>query len=172
MDPRLFRGVHLNAMLRFLVFTALFGLVACSGPRLPPPNSAEAAYDPHAGAIQVTVSGLQPASQAALVAPDGSRYPASGFSVVSQPHVLYNPPPSLGIGIGGFGLTGCCSAFGSGAGVGIPLGRPTVAEVSDQYVTSALIAAPADYATNWARYRVEILAGNQSLALAAPAPAT
>ena len=64
-----------------------------------------------------------------------------GFSVINGPHVLYNSPPSIGFGIGGFGFTGCCSAIGSGVGFGVPLGGPTVAEVSDQYVTSALITS-------------------------------
>ena len=94
----------------------------------------------------------------ALVADDGTRYPAAGIALVSGPHVLYNPPPSIGIGIGGFGFSGCCSAFGSGLGVGVPVGQPTPAEISDQYVASALIPSPPDYAINWSRYHVEVLA--------------
>jgi hypothetical protein len=116
------------------------------------------------------VSGLQPASDVALVGPDGRRYPAVGLSVISGPHVLYNPPPSIGFGIGGFGLAGCCSAVGSGIGFGVPVGRPTVAEASDQYVTSALITAPPDYLRNWAQYRLEVAAGGQRMAVAPPAP--
>ncbi len=157
-------------MIRALVLLSLVAVAACAGPQLPPPNSATAAYDARDGAVQVMVSGLQPASDAALVAPDGSRYPAAGFSVISGPHVLYNPPPSISLGIGGFGFSGCCSAFGSGIGVGMPVGRPTVAEASDQYVTSALIALPPDYSQNWTQYRVEVAAGNQRLAVPAPAP--
>jgi hypothetical protein len=30
--------------------------------------------------------------------------------VISAPHVLYNPPLSIGLAIGGFGFTGCCSS--------------------------------------------------------------
>ena len=44
------------------------------------------------------ISGLQPPTTAALVANDGARYPAAGITLVSGPHVLYNPPPSIGIG--------------------------------------------------------------------------
>ena len=62
------------------------------------------------------MSGLQPATEAALVDQDGRRYPAVGFSVISGPYVMYNPPPSIGFGIGGFGFTGCCSAIGSNVG--------------------------------------------------------
>ena len=117
------------------------------------------------------VSGLQPASAAALVASDGTRYPASGLALVSQPHVLYNPPPSVGIGIGGFGWTGCCSGIGSGLGVDLPVGQPSPAEISDQFVTSALLPVPPDYAANWRNYRVEVTVGRQQLTLAAPSPA-
>ena len=45
----------------------------------------------------------------------------------------------------------------------------TPAEVSDQYVASALIPVPPDYASNWS-YHVEVSAGAQSMNLAAPAP--
>jgi hypothetical protein len=106
----------------------------------------------------------------ALVDPAGKRYPAEGFAVVSGPHVLYNPPPSIGLGIGGFGFTGCCSGIGSGVGVGVPLGGPTVADVSDQYVTSARIPAPPDYIERWMQYHLEIVAGAQSKVLTAPSP--
>ena len=131
-------------------------LAACSGPRLPEPNSADVHYIARERAIQVMYSGLQPATAAALVGNDGTRYSASGLSLVSGPHVLYNPPPSIGLGIGGFGISGCCSGFGSGIGVGVPVGGPTPAEISDQYVTSALIPIPADYATNWSNYHLEV----------------
>jgi hypothetical protein len=120
-------------------------LAACAGPKLPAPNSADVRYDGRDRAVQVMVSNLQPPTAAALVANDGTRYPASGMALVSGPHVLYNPPPSVGLGIGGFGFSGCCSGFGSGIGVGVPVGRPTPAEVSDQYVASALIPVPPDY---------------------------
>ena len=102
---------------------------------------------------------------------DGRRYPAVGFfSLISGPHVLYNPLPSIGFGIGGFGFTGCCSAIGSGVGFGVPVGGPTVAEASDQYVTSALITVPSEYQQYWSQYRLEVAAGGQGMALAAPAP--
>src|SRR5690242_3890391 len=157
-------------MIRAVALTVLAALAACAGPQLPAPNSAIAVYDARENSIHVTVSGLQPASEAVLIGPDGSRYPAIGFSVISEPHVLYNPPPSIGLGIGGFGFTGCCSSIGSGIGVGLPVGHPTVAEASDQFVTSALITAPPDYAQHWTQYRLEVAAGNQRMAVTAPAP--
>ena len=81
-----------------LLFAVAAVLSACSGPKLPAPNSADVRYDPGERAVQLMVSGLQPASAAALVADDGARYPASGIALVSGPHVLYNPPPSIGLG--------------------------------------------------------------------------
>jgi hypothetical protein len=156
--------------MRFRLLVVVAMLAAC-GPRLPPPNSADAQYDGQQRAVQVRVSSLQPPTGVALVAADGTRYPAAGIVLVSGPHVLYNPPPSIGIGIGGFGFSGCCSAFGSGLGVGVPVGQPTPAEISDQYVASALIPSPPDYATNWSRYHVEVSAGGQAMNIAAPHPA-
>jgi len=102
------------------------------------------------------ISGLQPASEVALVSGQGSRYLASVIAPVSGPHVLYNPPPSIGLGIGGFGFSGCCSGLGLGVGTSVPVGRPTPAEVSDQYVASALIPVLADYATNWTSYHLQV----------------
>jgi hypothetical protein len=145
-------------------------LCACSGPKLPAPNSADVRYDQRERAVQLMVSGMQPASAAALVASDGARYPASGIALISGPHVLYNPPPSIGLGIGGFGISGCCTGFGSGVGVGLPVGRPTPADVSDQYVASALIPVPADYAANWTTYHLEVSVGEQVMRLSAPSP--
>ena len=133
----------------------------------PPPNCAQAQYDGRQQAVQVMVSSLQPPSAVALVSADGQRYPASGIALVSGPHVLYNPPPSISLGIGGFGFSGCCSGFGSGIGVGVPVGQPTPAEVSEQFLASALT----DYATNWGQYHVEVSAGGHALNLAAPHPA-
>ena len=156
--------------LRLTCFAAV--LVACSGPSLPAPNTSNVHYDAGSRAVQVMVSSLQPPSTATLVAPDGARYPAAGISIVSQPHVLYSPPPSVGFGIGGFGFSGCCSGFGSGVGLGFPVGRPTPSEVSDQYVTSALIPVPPDYAANWSSYHVEVSVGEQSFALPAPTPSS
>jgi hypothetical protein len=155
--------------MRFVVL-AIVALLAACGPRLPPPNSAQAQYDGRQQAVQVMVSSLQPPSAVALVSADGHRYPASGIALLSGPHVLYNPPTSISLGIGGFGFSGCCSAFGSGLGVGIPVGQPTPAEISDQFVASSLITAPPDYAQHWMQYRLEVDAGNQRLATAAPAP--
>jgi hypothetical protein len=156
--------------MRLWVMTALAMLTAC-GPRLPAPNSADAQYDPRQQAVQVRVSSLQPPSAVALVAPDGTRYPAAGIALLSGPHVLYNPPPSVGLGIGGFGFSGCCSGFGSGIGVGVPVGQPTPAEISDQFVASALIPVPPNYAANWSQYHVEVSAGGQAMNFAAPHPA-
>ena len=154
-----------------LSFFAVAALAACAGPRLPPPNSAAAHYDAHERAVQLMISSLQPPTTAALVAQDGARYPATGVTLVSGPHLLYNPPPEIGLGIGGFGVSGCCSGFGSGLGIGVPVGRPTPAEISDQYVASALIPVPVDYATNWSNYHVEVSVGGQAMSLTAPRPA-
>ena len=157
-------------MRRLASIMLAIAMTACAGPRLPPPNSATAQFDPKSHAIQVWVSGLQPPSSVMLIAPDGTRYPASALSIVSGPHVLYNPPPSISLGFGGFGFSGCCSSFGSGIGVGMPVGQPKPAEVSDQYVVSALIAAPADYAQSWPNYRLEVQVNNRPIMLAAPSP--
>jgi hypothetical protein len=145
-------------------------LSACSGPRLPAPNSVDAHYDSRGQAIQLMVSGLQPPAAAELVSETGERYPASGISIVSAPHVLYNPPPSIGIGIGGFGISGCCSGFGSGVGVDLPLGGPRPSQISDQYVASALIPVPADYAIRWSHYHLEVWVGGRPMTLTAPPP--
>jgi hypothetical protein len=146
-------------------------LAACSGPRLPPPNSVNAQYDTRQRAVQVMVSGRQQPTGATLVASNGARYAASDIVLISGPHVLYNPPPSLSLGFGGFGFSGCCSGFGSGIGVGLPVGGPSVAEVSDQYVASAQIPVPTDYVTNWSSYHVEVSVGGQAINLPAPATA-
>jgi hypothetical protein len=149
----------------------LVALLAGCAPQLPAPNSADAQYDRQQQAVQVRVSSLQPPSAVALVAPDGTHYPAAGISLLSGPHVLYNPPPSIGLGIGGFGFSGCCSGFGSGLGVDVPVGKPTPAEVSDQFIASAMIPSPPDYAANWSQYHVEVSAGGQAMNFAAPHPA-
>ena len=121
-------------------------------------------------AVRVLISGLQPATEAALVDQDGRRYQAVGFSVISGPHGVRRRLRSIGFGIGGFGFTGCCSAIGSGIGFDVPGGGPTVAEASDQYVTSALITVPPEYQEHWSQYRLEVAAGGQRMAVAAPAP--
>lgn len=156
-------------MQRLLIVVALALLAACSGPRLPPPNTAQASYDGRVQAVKVTVSSVSSPTSAALVSQEGARYQAASLTLLSGPHVLYNPPPSIGIGIGGFGFSGCCG-FGSGVGVGVPVGRPTPSEVSDQYVASALITVPPDYAANWSHYRVEITTGGPPMVLPAPRP--
>jgi len=156
--------------MRFRLVIAVAMLAGC-GPKLPAPNSADVRYNGSDRAVQVMVSSLQPPAAIALVATDGTRHPASGITLVSGPHVLYNPPPSLGLGIGGFGFSGCCSGFGSGIGVGLPIGHPTPAEVSDQYVAVALIPVPPDYAINWGNYHLEVSGGGgQTMSFAAPAP--
>ncbi len=154
---------------RFLATGLLGGLVACSS-SVPPSNGIQARYEPAAGAVQVLASNIRPMSDAELVAPDGSHYRTTGIVVVSGPHVLYNPPPSIGIGIGGFGFTGCCAGIGSGLGVGLPVGGPRPAAVSDQYLTSAAIPAPSDYARDWMNYRVQVRIGDNSVLLNAPSP--
>lgn len=158
--------------MRYWVLAIVTLSAACAGPTLPPPNSAQVQYDERQQAVQVMVSSLQPPSAVALVSADGQHYPASGIALVSGPHVLYNPPPSISLGIGGFGFSGCCSGFGTGLGVGVPVGQPTPAEVSDQFVASALIPSPPDYATNWSQYHVEVSAGDQAMNFAAPHPAS
>ena len=90
--------------MRFFLLVVIGLLAACAGPRLPAPNSADAQYDERQRTVQVMVSSLQPPIAAALVAGNGARYPASGFSLISGPHVLYNPPPSISLGFGGFGF--------------------------------------------------------------------
>jgi hypothetical protein len=155
-------------MKKAVIWIAL-ALAGCAGNALPPPNSVQARFDPKFRAVQVMVSDMQPTIQADLVRADGLRVQAGGVTLVSAPHVDYNPPPSIGLGIGGFGFGGCCG-FGSGVGVGLPLGGPTPAHVSDQYVASVSIPAPDDYAQHWNEYRVELRVGNRSLAVAAPPP--
>ena len=148
-------------------------LAACaSGARVPAPNTAQARFNPQQGAVQVMISDIAPATAALLWGPDGSRYPAAAVSLLSGPHIAYNPPPTLGFGIGGFGFSGCCSGFGSGLGIDVPVGQPTPAAVSDQYISSAVIPVPADYAQHWSGYRVQVQLGNRALLLTAPPPAS
>ena len=156
-------------MHRFLILVLILSVAACSGPTLPPPNGAQVTYDGRNQAVQVIASSVALPTAAALVSASGIRYQAPGLSLLSGPHIAYNPPPTVGLGVGGLGFGGCCG-FGSGVGIGVPVGRPTVADVSDQYVVSALIPTPADYRTNWPSYHVEITTGAQPVVLAAPAP--
>jgi hypothetical protein len=111
-DPA-FPAEGTRIMRRFTLSAAVLALAACSGPRLPPPNSAQAVYDRSAGAVYVTVSSVAPPTGAALVSPSGARYQAAGLSMLSSPHVAYNPPPSIGVGFGGLGFV---PAAGSGRG--------------------------------------------------------
>jgi hypothetical protein len=158
-------------MRRIAVVALALALAGCaSRVELPAPNTAQARFEPQQGAVRVMVSGLAPANAAELLAPDGGRYPAAAVTLLSTPHVAYNPPPTVGLGIGGFGFSGCCSGFGSGIGFDVPVGRPTVAAVSDQYISSAVIPVPADYAQHWSSYRVQVRVGNRALLLSAPPP--
>jgi hypothetical protein len=153
----------------FIVLVAL-ALAGCAGNALPPPNSAQAQFDGREQAVRVVISNIQPVSSAALIGPDGSRIPATAVALISGPHVEYSAPPSVGLGIGGFGFGGCCSGFGSGVGVGLPLGGPSPSRVDDQYVASAVIPAPPDYAQRWGEYRVQVQIGDRPMFFAAPAP--
>jgi len=49
-------------MRRLASMVLAIALTACAGSHLPPPNSATAQFDARSHAIQVWVSGLQPAS--------------------------------------------------------------------------------------------------------------
>jgi hypothetical protein len=147
---------------KLLVLAAL--LAACSSPQ-PNPNPAQAQFVGDANAIQVTVSDTQPVSAALLIGADGTTYTATGIQVTQTPHTVYNPPPSLGIGLGGFG-----GNVGGGLGLGLPLGGPTPSYSTDQYVSTVTLPAPADYAMNWQSYRVQVQLGNRAVTIAAPTP--
>jgi hypothetical protein len=159
--------------MRWMAAAALaLALVACaSGPKLPAPNTAQARFDSQQGVVQVMISDLAPATAAALLGPQGDRYPAAAVTLLRGPYVAYNPPPSVGFGIGGFGFSGCCTGFGSGVSFGVPVGGPTPAAVSNQYISSAVVRVPAAYAEHWSSYRVQVQVGDRALLLAAPSPA-
>ena len=91
---------------------------------------------------------------------DGRRFPAVGFSVISAP--TYCTSEALGSLVVQRDWVSC-GLWRSGRG-------PPVAEPSDQYITSALITVPA-YQQHWSLYRLELAAGGQRMAVAAPAPA-
>lgn len=146
-------------------------LAACASNPLPSPNSVQSQFDPQVGAIRVVVSDLQPLTAADLLGSDGSRISATTVTLISGPHVDYNPPPSVGIGIGGFGFSRG-AGFGSGVGVGLPIGGPTPGHVDDQYIGSAVIPVPNNYSQTWSTYRLEIQVGNRPMVLAAPAPSS
>ncbi len=139
-------------------------LSACASNPLPPPNGVRASFDRGAQAIQVVVSNAQPPHDAFLVGADGNQYPAV-LTMVSSPHVNYSAPPSVGLGLGGFG-----GGVGGGLGFGVPLGGPRATGVDDQYVVSARFGVPPDYAQHWAQYHIELRVGPQALQVPAPAP--
>jgi hypothetical protein len=70
-------------------------------------------------------------------------------------------PRTICLGIGVFGFSGCCSGFSSGIGVGLPLGRPTPSEISDQFVASALVPVPSDCVSGWSDSHLEIPVGSK-----------
>jgi hypothetical protein len=151
--------------MRAMLIAAAALLAACSSNSPPPANTAEAQFVANTNTIQVKVSDTEAASSALLVGPGGSTYPASGINVSQTPHTAYNPAPTIGFGIGGFG-----GNVGSGMGIGMPLGGPTPAYTSDQYVSTVTFAAPPDYAANWQSYRVQVQVGNRSVSMSAPKP--
>ena len=48
-------------------------------------------------------------------------------------------------------------------GVWVPVGQPRPAEISDQFVASALIPVPPNYAANGSQYHVDVSAGRRTL---------
>ncbi len=139
-------------------------LSACATNPLPPANGVRATFDRRAQVIQVIVSNAQPPHDAFLVTADGRRFPLV-LTLLSSPHVRYNAPPSVGLGLGGFG-----EDIGGGLGFGVPLGGPRAAGVDDQYVASARFSAPPDYAQQWPGYHIEFSVGAQALQIPAPSP--
>lgn len=139
-------------------------LSACAGNPLPPANAARATFDPATQAIQVIVSNAQAPYGASLVSNDGTHYPVT-LTLVSSPHVNYSAPPSIGLGLGGFG-----GGVGGGLGFGVPLGGPRPAGVDDQYVASAKFGVPPDYSQRWTSYHIEVHAGPQAIEVPAPSP--
>jgi len=148
---------------RFSVVVCVLA-TACAGNPLPPPNSVRASFEGDVQAVQVYVSNAQMPSAAWLVDANGARYPLV-LTLVSGPHVNYSTPPSLGLGLGGFGWN-----VGGGAGVGFPLGSPHPVSVDDQYVASVRFAAPPDYLQHWPQYRIMVDVGPQTLDVSAPPP--
>jgi hypothetical protein len=142
----------------------LVGLEGCASNPLPPPNAVSATFDPATQAVQIVVSNAQAPLGAELISPDGNRY-SIPLTLVSAPHVNYSAPPSVGLGLGGFG-----GGVGGGLGFGLPLGSPRPTGVDDQYVASIRFAAPADYAQRWSAYHVEVRVGPQSIIVPAPSP--
>lgn len=139
-------------------------LGACGGNVVPPANQARATFDPGTQAIQVVVSNAQAPHDAALVAADGTQYPVP-LTLVSSPHINYSAPPSVGLGLGGFG-----GGVLGGLGVGLPLGGARATGLDDQYVASARFGVPPDYGQQWSRYHLEVRVGPQALEIPAPSP--
>jgi hypothetical protein len=131
---------------------------------LPPPNSIRATFERSAQIIQLYVSNAQIPRGARLVDANGDQYPLP-LTVVSGPHVNYSTPPSVGLGLGGFGWN-----VGGGAGAGFPLGSPHPVGVDDQFIASARFGAPADYLQHWSQYHLVVDLGSQTLEIAAPSP--
>ena len=140
------------------------GLVACAGNPLPPPDSIRATYDRDARAIQVYISNTQMPRDAYLVDVKGTRY-ALILTPVSGPHVNYSTPPTIGLGLGGFG-----GNVGGGAGVGFPLGSPHPTSVDNQFVASSRLLPPPDYLQRWSQYHVVVDFGTRTLEVPAPSP--
>ena len=153
-------------ILRIVPALIALALDGCAGHALPPPNAVQARFDPRVRAVQILVSERDPTMQAELVRADGAPVQVGSVTLVSTPHVYYNPPPFVGVGIGGFGCR---------FGAALPPGGPPpmcVSEQSDQYVASVSLPAPEDYARRWSEYRVKLRVGNRWLVVAAPPPAT
>jgi hypothetical protein len=93
--------------MRWMAAAALApALAACaSGPKLPAPNTAQARFDSQQGVVQVMISDLAPATAAELLGSDGARYQATAVTLLRGPYIAYNPPPSVGLGIGGWLLS-------------------------------------------------------------------
>ncbi len=84
-------------MQRLIPLTAFAFVVACSDPKLLPPDSAQAVLDGCNQMVQVTISSIVPPTAAALVAPDGARYQALGYlcSAARTSLTTRRPPPVL-----------------------------------------------------------------------------
>jgi hypothetical protein len=145
------------------VSLALLLLAGCSSTI--DPNTARTNYDAGSNTVQITVSDTQPVTTAALVGPDGTLHPATSINVVETPHTVYQAPPSVGLGIGGWS-----GNVGSGMGIGLPLGGATPSQVTDQFVSMVLLPVPADYKANWPAYKVQVQVGDRALTQAAPKP--
>ena len=142
---------------RSILFMLCITLGACASSPLPPPNSIRATFHCRAQMIQVYVSNAQMPRQTWLVNADGNHY-SLPLTLVSGPDVNYTAPPSIGLGLGGFGWN-----VGGGAGVGLPLGSPRPTSVDDQFVASARVVAPPDYQQHWSQYHLAVDVGPQAL---------